>query len=96
MKFLIMFLVLIFFIGCATTVTQQGAKVKIGKADPPKSCEELGDVTASSFYFCMEQCQRNRLRNNAAEIGANYLRLDSTSPTGSAGIAFKCPKDKKK
>lgn len=87
---------LLLFAGCSSgKLSGDGQKVKVMKADPPANCTELKVVSNSPVAFCDENCARNKIRNEAAEAGANYLRLDSTGMTGGSpvmsGTAFKCP-----
>lgn len=50
---------------------------------------------SSNLVSGMEENVRNKLRNDAAERGANYIRLETHSSDGNGvrytGTAFKCP-----
>lgn len=84
--------------GCtATTLTAAGRGVSVEKADAKKECSEVGIISASSSNFVGETDAnaRNKLRNEAAERGANYVRLDTYAENGNGvrytGTAYKCP-----
>jgi hypothetical protein len=72
-------------------LTPAGSAAKIMKGDPPAECEELGDVNGSAMGFCDLECQKLRMRNEAGELGANYVRYEVAAATGSTGTAFRCP-----
>lgn len=82
-------------LGCASTgLTAAGAKVQLMKADPPAGCKELGSVDGSHNYVgrANEAASKNVLRNRAADLGANYVRMETVSSAGIiAGTAYQCP-----
>lgn len=86
---------LIFFTACASeTITQPGNMVRTAKSDPEKECKELGVVSWSnqgSFKKLDSQQIRIRLRNQAGELGGNFLRIDNTDTYKESGTVFNCP-----
>lgn len=64
------------------------------KSDPPAECEEVGSVSASG-YKCFggdEACAKDSMRNDAADMGANYVRYETYNPnSGGSGTAYRCP-----
>jgi hypothetical protein len=49
--------------------------VKLMKNDPPPSCAEVGSVSGYTVGPNYEERLKNKLRNDAADKGANYVRL---------------------
>ena len=86
---------------CLSDITPAGQAVRIGKMDPQSGCAELGMVYGSGGggpYTTSEDKMRsaqNELRNNAAELGANYVAMDVAGGDNRSltltGRAFKCP-----
>ena len=60
--------------------------VRLMKSDPPSGCSEVGMV-AEAIWFGDVEGARNRLKQKAMALGANYVRLEM--PT--TGTAFRCP-----
>ena len=70
----------------------RGASVRTWKGDPPAECKELGIVEAGAERGCNVACQTKRMKDAAAELGGNSLRIDYTSAGSAAsGTAFDCP-----
>jgi hypothetical protein len=90
MKFGLALICCLFLAACSTALTVQGQKVKVIKSDPPANCKEIGVVVGSNNNGNPEY-MNNDLRNNAAEKGANVVRLDTAYLTKISGTAFKCP-----
>lgn len=59
-------------------------QVRVMVADPPLSCQDVGQVFAGTLIVAD---QPQALREKAASKGANYVRLDSQG----VGMAFRCP-----
>lgn len=79
-------------VGCGSELTQAGARVKLMKADPPPQCQEVRGVSAYQVGPDYQDHLKNALRNEAAENGANYVRLETLTSDGNAsGTAFACP-----
>ena len=77
----------------AKTLTPEGLRVRTMKADPPFICEEISTVSGSAIF---DNVAKIRMRNEAGELGANYIRLESAMKGGGldvtyTGTAFKCP-----
>jgi hypothetical protein len=75
-------------VGCgATALTAGGMNVQLMKSDPPIGCQEVGPLTARGNE------PRINIRNDAAKLGANYVRLETISNYGAqaSGTAYKCP-----
>lgn len=86
------------FLACsASTLTAGGQTVRVQKGDPPSDCEEVGFVegASSNLVSNYKENARNKMRNEAAARGANYLRLESEVIDGNGvryeSTAFKCP-----
>ena len=66
--------------------------------DPPASCEEIGGVRGlgSGWAESPEENAKTEVRNNAAERGANVVRLETMTKTPDyghvtmTGTAHKC------
>lgn len=84
--------------GGAPELTPAGTAVKLMKSDPPAACTEIASVDGRSAELAGggHEGAKNRLRNNAGEKGANYVRIESVESSGNArvvytGTAYKCP-----
>lgn len=81
------------------TATPEGQRVKLMKADPPAGCEELRDVEGSDTGLVEsgadQESAKARLKNAAASVGANYVRMETVEKSGSTvrfhGTAYRCP-----
>jgi len=60
--------------------------IPLMKADPPPACVERGSVMEAIWWGDVEGARR-KLREKAAAMGANYVRLELPS----SGTAFYCP-----
>lgn len=99
MKLLLFIVYAGLFVGCASVhLTQSGAKVRLTYTEP-KTCQKLGDVTASGtngIKYPEELLAEAKLglRNKAAEMGGNVVHVSSTiSAQGNVtldGVAYKC------
>jgi Domain of unknown function (DUF4156) len=89
--------------GCASTrLTDAGQRVTFSKGDPAKSCKEIGPVNSAvpdgSFVrranHPLDRLEeaKNLARNNAAKIGANYVRWEASTDDGMnvSGTAYQC------
>jgi len=77
---------------CGGSLSQAGAQVKLMKNDPPPGCAEVGGVSGYTVGPNYQERVKNKLRNDAADRGANYVRLETLTSDGNAsGTAFKCP-----
>jgi hypothetical protein len=81
--------------GCAgQQLTPRGAGVRTLRGDPPQNCKELGIVEAGvQLGGCDASCQTTSMRNDAAALGANTLRIDAYlgKTNNASGTAFACP-----
>lgn len=94
MKIFFLTLIATLLAGCAsaTKLTSAGEKVRLMKDDPPKECKELGNVEGFDTWNGDTNNSKNIIRNNAADIGANYVRFETAEKFGKVtGTAFKCP-----
>ena len=81
------------------TATPEGQRVKLMTADPPRGCEELSDVEGSDTAFSQStvdhESAKARLKNAAASIGGNYVRMETAEKSENTlrlhGTAYKCP-----
>jgi hypothetical protein len=73
-------------------LTQAGANVTLNKGDPPQGCTEAGSVSGYTIGPNYQEKNKNKLRNEAAEKGANFVRLEQNDSDGNAaGTAYRCP-----
>lgn len=94
--FFILMIGLLGAVACAskTRLTDDGRKVKIvPKAQIPSDCEILGGVKGMNNEGS-EELARVDLRNNTADMGAQYAIVQEVVPNGSEytinGLAYKC------
>lgn len=74
------------------SLSQAGAQVRLMKADPAPGCREVGGVSGYTVGPDYQERNKNKLRNEAAVKGANYVRLEQNDSDGNAsGTAFTCP-----
>jgi len=84
--------------GCSAA-TAGGKNVRIERADPPESCEQISVITAyASNTGNDDESVREKLRTQAEASGANYVRLDKLGGSNTlkeyTGTAYKCPPGK--
>lgn len=90
------FTVLVLIAACAVPLSEGGKKVRLMKADPPAECQERGSVRGqadgANSTATLERA-KNDMRNNAAAMGANYVRMETAqADTGEvSGTAYSCP-----
>lgn len=88
--------------GCAATLTQQGAQVRLIDRQSDYKCKFVGTVTGSNSMGNTTahdaEGAMNELRNKAAAIGANAVRvmnIDSSAlVTTAVGEALNCEFEK--
>ena len=81
--------------GCASqSLTPDMNEVKASHDAPPSKCVEITKVTGTSASVkgTPEDALKD-LKKDAANRGANYVRIDEYSSYGTAvtGVAYKCP-----
>ncbi|MBX3191039.1 MAG: DUF4156 domain-containing protein [Labilithrix sp.] len=95
---------------CSTPdLTPEGARVTLSRNAPPAGCQEIkhlvghGGGTFGGEYIANDdliEYAMNDLRNEAAEVGANYVQHDTPTLGGGSGTtttatvsgtAFRCP-----
>ena len=87
----------LFAFGCSPSAATAGGKnVQVQMADPPESCEQISVISASASNTGNDdKSAREKLRDRAAERGANYVRLDTLGGSSTlkeyTGTAYKCP-----
>jgi hypothetical protein len=86
-------------LGCSASAATAGGNVRVERADPPENCEQISVLSAyASNTGNDDESVREKLRNQAAISGANYVRLDKLGGSSSlkeyTGTAFKCPPGK--
>jgi hypothetical protein len=71
----------------ASGVTEAGARVDVGKGDPPAGMTEMGAFEATDPLACAadgkpgsEGAALAELRNRAAQLGADYVQIFRTGP----------------
>lgn len=88
-----------FALGCAVQLTQEGSAVRL--VDDKDGCEFVGTVAGSNAMGVSTaqdaEGAMNDLRNKAAEMGANAIRMinvDSTAESTTAlAEALRCPSE---
>ncbi len=84
-----------FLSGCGShPIKPAGENVKISRDEADKDCREIGSVEGrnqsakGTFETALED-----LKLDASRQGANYVRMEQTSGTGTAvrGTAYLCP-----
>ena len=95
MRILFTILIVCGLSGCGTTKLNANASgVKIMKQDPPENCQDLGPLNSFQGAFRTPGTDldvRNRIQNRAADLGANYFRMETKVGSNISGTAFKCP-----
>ncbi len=78
---------------CGSTHEKKEINVQLMKSDPPMGCQMVGDIQSKGDD--MNEAKAN-LRQQAADKGGNYVRLDALNMAGgdaiAAGAAFNCQK----
>ena len=80
--------------GSPNELTEGGKRVQLMKSDPPPGCVELKSITgdASGAGAAIGERSRVATRNMAANLGANYVRMETVDRYGIiTGTAYKCP-----
>ena len=98
--------------GCAATkATQEGASVQLATASPSSNCRLIGEAIGTQGNWATGDLTsnknlmlgaRNDLRNQAAEMGGNYVAIQDashasaygslgTTSTTIAGQVYHCP-----
>lgn len=95
MKIAATFILPVFLIGCsATSTTRQGEAVELGTEKPAASCRPLGDAVGSQGNWLTGDYTsnknlligaRNDLRNQAGQMGGNYVWVQNTANTNAWG-----------
>ncbi|MDX9730205.1 MAG: DUF4156 domain-containing protein [Bdellovibrionales bacterium] len=80
--------------GCSShPIKPEGENVKVSRSDAGKDCKELGPVEGrvASAKGTFEQALED-LKTDAARKGANFVKIEQTSGTGTAvrGISYFC------
>jgi hypothetical protein len=70
-------------------LSAEGRNVRTGTSDPPRECQEIGNVQGVGYTF---DEAKDDARNKTAAKGGNYLRLEAMGRSvGVVGTAFRCP-----
>lgn len=80
--------------GCAGSFYQlspEGAQVRMTREDPPTECTDLGAVESGGYGTNTVERSQNQLRNEAAALGANVVRVETQNGLRLGGTAFRCP-----
>ena len=88
-------LTLLLLTACSTTVLAEGSSTDLMVGDPVKQCLEIGSVQGSrvnggGLLPSRDESGKNRMNNQAARLGANYVRLENIDETWVIGTAYKC------
>jgi hypothetical protein len=88
-------LALLVMTGCGN-LDSEGQKVRLTKSALPLTCARVAELEAS-HRFCSpsltrkSKCSKNRMRNEAARLGATHLYFKNSYVGIARGTAFKCP-----
>ena len=94
-KFSVLTLLALGLAGCGShPIKPEGENVKISRSDASSDCKEIGSVEGrnqsakGTFETALED-----LKLDAARQGANFVKIEQTSGTGTAvrGTAYFCP-----
>ena len=95
LKFSVLTLVAVALAGCGShPIKPEGENVKISRSDASSDCKVIGSVEGrnqsakGTFETALED-----LKLDAARQGANFVKIEQTSGTGTAvrGTAYFCP-----
>jgi hypothetical protein len=82
--------------GCTVVLSAAGKNVQLMKDDPPRGCKEVGSVKGVGINGALDEAKID-VRNNAAGMGANYVRWETLDQRGAApvltGTAYSCPSE---
>ncbi len=88
-------LAVLFLVGCsAISTTPEGKSVELVTVNPPGNCKSLGDIVGSQGNWITGDYTsnknlligaRNDLRNQAAEMGGNYVWVQDSNNTNAWG-----------
>lgn len=82
--------VLVSATGCASALTAAGRNVRLMTSDPPPTCTEVGTVSGRTAFDL--DGAKNKMRNEAAEQSANYVRFEAVEGQyHTTGTAYRCP-----
>lgn len=85
----------LFLTSCGSTpVVPEGKNVKVSRDDADKDCRELGSVVGRLLTTTAKpEDAIEDMKQEAANKGANYVRMETASGLGSAvkGTAYFCP-----
>lgn len=101
-KWLISMLVLVAVVGCSTTLTPAGSKIRtVNESDDIGQCEFLGTITAKSPEFALTPSQEaeyvmNDARNKVAAQGGTHMKVVTENHGAFTGAtinaeAYDCP-----
>jgi len=84
-------------VSCSTTpLTEEGRSVKFAQVEQD-SCKEVGRVFAQNWWDGDVDDVKNKLKNQAGEMGGNIIILENRPPWNSGGmrnpaygLAFNC------
>lgn len=84
-KLIVLLSTVVLIAGCATALTEPGSKVRLVQDQSDHDCTFVASVTGSNSMGNTTahdaEGAMNQLRNKAAELGANAVRVISVSTT---------------
>lgn len=88
-------LTLLLLTACSTPFLEEGAHTNLMVGDPVGQCREVGNVRGSringgGLLPASDESGKNRMRNHATNMGANYVRLEHIDDTWVTGTAYSC------
>jgi len=82
---------------CSVILSDSARAISVMKADPPSNCVEVGSMVGYGGGMFQKgnwlDNSKIDLKNKAAELGANYIRLETINEyyRTTSGTAYKCP-----
>jgi hypothetical protein len=88
-------LTLLLLTACTTPFLEEGGSTHLMVGDPVGQCREVGNVRGSringgGMLPASDETGKNRMRNQATHMGANYVRLENIDETWVTGTAYRC------
>jgi hypothetical protein len=80
---------------CASTrLRPEAESVTVSDLAPPANCKEVGSVetvTHVNVSHTSKNLLINQLKNNAYDLGGNYVLLEVAAPLKHSGKVYRCP-----
>lgn len=80
---------------CASTrLKPEAASIVVSEQPPASACKKVGEVEAHTkvnFANTTKNALLNMIKNDAYDLGGNYLQLTEAANLRHAGLVYKCP-----